>query len=214
MKVKALQFRKVLLIPFLLLTIFCFSQITFGSSFLMSSDSTVKIYRVQIASRSTDTEAAAIQQQVQSAGISNVSIQTPENNHLWRVLAGPFPTKSESSTTLKQIKAMGFSDALIVTTSIPVEKAQEWNLPLINTPYRQILSDASLQNSGSLDSVYTQALQLSESTDTSQLQNAISSFAEIIHRYPNSTQALQSRYNMGQIYATWYSKLRQSQCSR
>lgn len=198
----------------LLVSLFSISLVVLGypSSYLINGDNAVAIYRVQLASRTTANEALQIQNQVLSQGISNLVIESTATGK-WRIIAGPWPTKSECSTTLALAKSIGYPDAYIITKDISVEQAKSMHLSLVDSAYRLAVTEASTQTRTSAETAYNRGLSIilnASASDPYGLAPAIPYFAQAIAWEPGSVYAEYSRYNLGKTYAAQYWRLKQA----
>lgn len=200
--------------PVVIFLLFSISLVVLGypASYLINGDNAVAIYRVQIASRTTANEALQIQKQVLSHGISNIVLESTGTGK-WRVIAGPWPTKSDCSTTLALAKSMGYPDAYIITKDISVDQAKSMNLPLQDSEYRLAVTEASTQTRSSAETAYNRGLSIilnASASDPYGLAPAIPYFAQAIAWDPGSVYAEYSRYNLGKTYVTQYWRLKQA----
>jgi outer membrane protein assembly factor BamD (BamD/ComL family) len=180
--------------------------------FAIRMDGMVPIYRLQAGPFRTLNEAEMVVSTLNNIGqldqTVTLTIDSSASGKEYFVKAGPWPSRSAANPTLHLIQSLGFRKVSIVTTDIPFAKAKAWKLPL--TAYRQALAEASDRNNGSLAFVYRRGMELYSSDTFLALQNSIPYFAEIINRFPHSTESAQARYTIGKIYISMYGRLQKA----
>ena len=159
-------------------------------------------------------EAEDVQKQLTESGITNIQIDPPTISRWYRILAGPYSTKSEMTYLMDTIKSLGYSDALQVTMDIPVSQAQTWKLPLTKSLYRQYLEETTRSLQGPAAGLYALGtvrwLGTAGNTDAVKTLEAVPYFTEIIKVYPNTEQARLSRAHMGRILSGVYFRAKKS----
>ena len=121
------------------------------TTFLVRGDGTVPIYRIRLAPRISRRDALSAsstlntipQIKVELDRTVKPNIESVANNK-WYVKIGPWPNRNAAAMVLDLIENnSGETNALIVTTDIPLTTAQAWQLPLKKTLYHQALDSSS-----------------------------------------------------------------------
>ena len=183
-------------------------------SFYINGDQSVSIWRVQVSSKTTLEEAQAVQDDLKKNNITNVEIDPPTITRWYRVLAGPYSTKSASNEIAQGIKNLGYKDAYSVTMDISLPKALKLNLTLEDTLYQQLLNDTTFIIKDSTDQVYRQAMyrwgSLANDTIPTAPLGILPDLAAVIRQSPNCDQAMKSPFYIGQIYAAVYFRMKKA----